>query len=217
MAGGRRTDPEASRAAILEAARRCFSDKGFAGTSMSDIASEAGVTQSLIHHHFGSKDTLWTQVLTDAFEEYGAKQRAQLQTSEHKKGLVRGSMAAYFRFLAAHPDMLRLMSWAELRGEGELVEVIADLHRDAVGRMRAGQADGLIRSDVPAEHILTAFQGLARAWFEERSLVAPDADPQALAEAGEAYLAAAWSVFAGGVLAPTARAEVAADGASEPD
>ena len=41
---------------------------------MSDIASEAGVTQSLIHHHFGSKDTLWTQVLTDAFEEYGAKQ-----------------------------------------------------------------------------------------------------------------------------------------------
>jgi len=184
---------------------------------MSDIASVAGVTQSLIHHHFGSKDTLWTQVLTAAFEEYGAKQRAQLQTGEHRKGLMRGSMGAYFRFLAAHPDMLRLMSWAELRGEGELNEVIADLHRDAVGRMRAGQRDGLIRSDVPAEHILTVFQGLARAWFEERSLVAPDTEPKALEDAGEAYLAAAWSVFAGGVLAPTARAEVARDGAPEPD
>ena len=182
---------------------------------MSDIASEAGVTQSLIHHHFGSKDTLWTQVLSVAFEEYGAKQRAQLQTQGHKKGLVRQSMADYFRFLAAHPDMLRLMSWAELRGEGELNEVIADLHRDAVGRMRAGQRDGLIRSDVPAEHILTVFQGLARAWFEERDLVAEHEDPQALAEAGEAYLAAAWSVFAGGVLAPTVRAEVVEDGARE--
>ena len=55
MTAVRRHDPEASRAAILDAAERTFVDKGFAGASMSEIAERSGVTKSLIHHHFGRR------------------------------------------------------------------------------------------------------------------------------------------------------------------
>ncbi|MBC8072705.1 MAG: helix-turn-helix transcriptional regulator, partial [Deltaproteobacteria bacterium] len=58
----RRHDPEASRAAILDAAEATFVEKGFAGASMSEIAERSSVTKSLIHHHFGSKEALWSEV-----------------------------------------------------------------------------------------------------------------------------------------------------------
>jgi len=198
----RKSDPEASRAAILAAARRCFSAKGFAGTSMNDIARAAEVTQSLIHHHFGAKAPLWRQVLADAFEEYRVKQNAQLSAQGHPRGLIHGSMADYFHFLAAHPDMLRLMAWAQLQGSDELTEIVSELYREGVSRLQAAQQAGIVRRDVPAEHILTVFLGLARTWFEERNLVVDEQDAAATAKAGEDYLDAAWALFANGVVAP---------------
>ena len=51
----RRYDPEGTRAAILEAARRIFVERGPAAVALSEIAEASGVTKSLIHHHFGSK------------------------------------------------------------------------------------------------------------------------------------------------------------------
>ncbi|MGH3442394.1 MAG: TetR/AcrR family transcriptional regulator [Nitriliruptorales bacterium] len=49
--------------AILEAARRCLLEAGFAGLSTRRIADEAGVPLSQIHYHFGSKQRLVLAVL----------------------------------------------------------------------------------------------------------------------------------------------------------
>ncbi|NLG21793.1 MAG: helix-turn-helix transcriptional regulator, partial [Actinomycetales bacterium] len=43
---------------ILEAAINLFGRNGVKGTSMRAIAEEAGVSQALVVHHFGSKDGL---------------------------------------------------------------------------------------------------------------------------------------------------------------
>lgn len=48
----------ATRERLLEAAQRCFSRHGFAGTSVRTIAAEAGVAIGLVYAHFDSKDTL---------------------------------------------------------------------------------------------------------------------------------------------------------------
>ena len=63
-------NPEATKKAILDAAERVFFEKGFAQVSTSEIAEEAGVTKSLIHHHFGSKEALWAQVKMRRFKAY---------------------------------------------------------------------------------------------------------------------------------------------------
>jgi AcrR family transcriptional regulator len=51
-------DTSDRRTAILDAARSQFAARGFAGTSMRSIATQAGVDVSLISHYFGGKDAL---------------------------------------------------------------------------------------------------------------------------------------------------------------
>jgi TetR/AcrR family transcriptional regulator, mexJK operon transcriptional repressor len=46
-------------AAILEAAKRLFTAQGFDGTSMDQIAAEAGVSKLTVYSHFGDKETLF--------------------------------------------------------------------------------------------------------------------------------------------------------------
>jgi AcrR family transcriptional regulator len=57
---------------ILEAARRAFSQRGdVAGTTMRDIAAEAGISEGIIYRHFESKEDLFFEAavrpLHDAF------------------------------------------------------------------------------------------------------------------------------------------------------
>jgi AcrR family transcriptional regulator len=60
---GRRPGSPDTRAAILVVAREAFAAKGFAGTSVRGIASEAGVDAALVHHYFKSKDDLFLAAL----------------------------------------------------------------------------------------------------------------------------------------------------------
>ncbi|MEH3153943.1 MAG: helix-turn-helix domain containing protein [Gordonia paraffinivorans] len=61
---GRRIRGAASRAAILDAATELFSTRGYAGTGISAIASQAGVHSGSIYHAFGSKQGLLDAVMT---------------------------------------------------------------------------------------------------------------------------------------------------------
>ncbi|MFL6158107.1 MAG: TetR family transcriptional regulator [Marmoricola sp.] len=60
---GRRPGSPDTRAAILDAARALFAEKGFSSTSMRSIASAAGVDAALVHHYFGSKQDLFVASL----------------------------------------------------------------------------------------------------------------------------------------------------------
>ncbi|SEE09666.1 TetR family transcriptional regulator [Streptomyces sp. PAN_FS17] len=55
----RRRDPEGHRAAIIEAARHTFAERGYARTTLREIARRAGVTHGLITRHFASKERLF--------------------------------------------------------------------------------------------------------------------------------------------------------------
>ena len=53
---------------ILIAARKVFTSKGYDGTSMQEIANEAGINKSLLHYYFRSKDKLFTEIFSEAFK-----------------------------------------------------------------------------------------------------------------------------------------------------
>lgn len=55
----RTADPEATRAAILAAARLRFGQQGFDRTTIRSVARDAGVDAALVMHYFGSKDGLF--------------------------------------------------------------------------------------------------------------------------------------------------------------
>jgi AcrR family transcriptional regulator len=54
---------------IIEAATTVMSRKGYDGTSMKDIAQEAGVAQGLIHYYFGSKEDLLVAVVRNVNDQ----------------------------------------------------------------------------------------------------------------------------------------------------
>ena len=60
---------DAVRAALIEAAARCFAERGINATPIRDIASRAKVNHGLIHRHFGGKDGLLRALLAQLSEE----------------------------------------------------------------------------------------------------------------------------------------------------
>lgn len=62
--------------AIITTAERLFSIKGFEGTSVRDIAQEAGINVAMISYYFGSKEKLMEAV----FEEKTRKMRLTVET-----------------------------------------------------------------------------------------------------------------------------------------
>lgn len=55
---------------ILEAAEKVFYRKGKAGTSMQDIADEAGITRTSLNYYFRSKDKLFENVFKTAMGRF---------------------------------------------------------------------------------------------------------------------------------------------------
>jgi AcrR family transcriptional regulator len=53
---------EATRRAVLDAARRAFGSKGYAQASVDEIAAAAGVTKGAVYHHFAGKEALFRAV-----------------------------------------------------------------------------------------------------------------------------------------------------------
>jgi AcrR family transcriptional regulator len=54
---------EATRAALLDEATALFAERGYAGTSLEDVASASRVTRGAVYHHFASKQALFEAVL----------------------------------------------------------------------------------------------------------------------------------------------------------
>ncbi len=162
-------DAERSRAQILDAAFDLFVDRGFAAVSMREIASRSGVTKSLIHHHFGTKEALWAAVKEMAFGQYYARQKAELDAADEPgpELLVQG-VINYFEFLRGHPRVVRLFGWTHLEGDTSCSQLDAELVRLGAERIRQAQQRGLLRADVNPTHVVTLFISICTQWFEAR-------------------------------------------------
>lgn len=58
-----------NREDLLRGATQCLIERGWARTTVRDVAAAAGVNHAAIGYHFGSKEALLTQALVEAVEE----------------------------------------------------------------------------------------------------------------------------------------------------
>jgi len=67
---------------IIEAAENLFADKGFDGTSVRDIAEEAGINIAMISYYFGSKEKLLEALFSYRAEGTTQKLESMLQDKQ---------------------------------------------------------------------------------------------------------------------------------------
>jgi len=68
-----------NRDALLAGAKRCLNEKGYARTTVRDLASAANVSMAAIGYHFGSREALLNAALIEANEEWGETLAKTLQ------------------------------------------------------------------------------------------------------------------------------------------
>lgn len=106
----RKRAPEETRRAILDAAIAEFSEKGFSGGRVDDIAARTRTTKRMIYYYFGGKQELYAAVLE---ELYGgmrdAEQALGPEVLPPEEGMIR-LVELTFDHHAAHPEFVRLVS-----------------------------------------------------------------------------------------------------------
>ncbi len=158
---GSRGQPEESRAAILKAAAREFSENGIAGARTDAIAREARVNKALLYYYFQDKETLYGAVLSDAFAGLKTSMFRVLDSELAPREKLLAYVGAYFDFVAANQVYPKLMQREMMRAREGRSEHIDDLVKNyfqpVFGRLseliRTGIAAGEFRPVDPAHFI----------------------------------------------------------------
>jgi AcrR family transcriptional regulator len=82
-------DRAARRETILRGAATAFAAKGYAATSMEDVAAAAGITKLIVYRHFASKEELYDAVLERVADRAREVFIAGLQAGRPGSGAVR--------------------------------------------------------------------------------------------------------------------------------
>jgi AcrR family transcriptional regulator len=160
-----------TREAIVEAAERRFADAGFAGTSMRDIASDAGLrNQASLYHYFDDKQQLYEAVLQRAVDALvplwdGAGRAAPASLA--------AGIDAVVDVLAAHPHLARLIERAGLEDDDDVRAAVSRLLRplfDAGVRALEHAGGAWDRSEL--EHVAAGLYHLVFGYFANEVLLA---------------------------------------------
>lgn len=120
---------ELTRAKIMDAATRIFSEQGFEGVSVRDIENAAGVHRGLLAYHFGDKDNLWKSVVDATFNlmKQELEQRREILADLVGRERLALLIRFHVRFYARHPELSRLMS-QEARQDSWRIRYLVDKH-----------------------------------------------------------------------------------------
>jgi AcrR family transcriptional regulator len=199
----------ATKAAIVEAARRAFAEHGYAATTLGAVAAAAGVTKGALYHHFADKRALFQAVFVELEAELDARCRSAAAAADTPLGaFVAGCEAwldvattpAYQRIAVVDaPAVLGVAEWHAIDTALGLATIeggLRALHRAGLLAAPATPARAVVlfgalteaglslaRGDGPdRQALLDAFLAL---------VLAPDAARQPLSSADPAHLGGA--------------------------
>ncbi|WP_236565322.1 MULTISPECIES: TetR/AcrR family transcriptional regulator [Nocardia] len=163
---------DATRQALLRAARDEFAQYGLAGARVDRIAETAGVNKERIYGLFGSKDKLFDVILIETLREFIDVVKPLADT---EPGAYVGKLFDYHR---DNPQLLRLMLWEALHRGADAHDIDGWRARHYVRKSdRAREQFDIDATN--AGRLLLALCGLAN-W----SLAVPQTTKLLLGEAG---------------------------------
>ncbi|MET9544014.1 TetR/AcrR family transcriptional regulator [Streptomyces sp. NPDC006627] len=177
---------DARRRQILDGAALCFARNGFHATSMQDVLKEVGLSAGAVYRYFAGKDELITAIVSEVLTDIkGIFDVVARQSPPPPPDVLLGHVVA--QVLDLRPGMrvegtsyfprLMVQVWTETLRNDELAALMARIYADVraawVKVVEAYQEAGMMRADVPADHVartmIAVVQGFAAqyALFEE--------------------------------------------------
>jgi AcrR family transcriptional regulator len=156
---------EATRAALIQAARALFAERGYAAVPAEEVVRAAGVTRGALYHHFQDKKDLFRAVHEGLEEELVARIAATLSGGDGVLALLERGTDAFldacedptFARIALQeaPSVLGWAEWREIDMRYSLGLV--------TGVLRHGMETGVLREQPvePLGHILVGAMGEA--------------------------------------------------------
>lgn len=111
------------REAILQKAFEAFARQGYEGVSLRQLAKACGVSDSLLSHHFGSKEQLWYEAADSVFAPLYQRLIATLEgiQAENVAQLLRYNLKATLAMMAAESGTIAFM-FREGEGDNDRAE-----------------------------------------------------------------------------------------------
>ena len=155
---------ESAEEKIKAAAKKLFTQKGFAATRTRDIAEEAGINLALLNYYFRSKQKLYDIILLENFRQF--IQGISMNVYDEKAGIaekIEKIVVAYIDFLTLNPD-LPLFVLNELTGNpskiaAQINEDVAPMRSHLLQELRDAAKAGRIQPIDPF-HFLANLVGL---------------------------------------------------------
>jgi len=160
------TRGERTRAEILGAAHRLFIEQGYHGTSMRQIAEQAGIALGGIYNHFASKEDIFAAVFLEHHPYREVLPALRAAHGETVEEFVRSAARKMLEALNQRPDILKLtfIEIVELQGR-HLAQLFADLQPQLFEIMqRVGRVPGRLRP-IPIPIIIRSFIGLFFSYY----------------------------------------------------
>ena len=147
-------DADASRADILSAATREFSEKGLSGARVDSIAERTKINKRMIYYYFGSKEGLYRAVLERSYGHIRMSESAVELDALPPMEALRQLVRLTFDYHNMHPDFVRLVMNENIHQAAHIGELasIRTRNRAVIKTLRElldrGIEAGLFRSDI---------------------------------------------------------------------
>ncbi|RTL69652.1 MAG: TetR/AcrR family transcriptional regulator [Pseudonocardiaceae bacterium] len=129
---------------LLEHATRLFAERGFAGTSLQDIADALGITRPALYYYVKSKDELLARLVTEVTN--GPRDELDAlaaRTDLDAVARLRGVVEIIVGRRVAQPERFRLLIRSEAELPAELTEAYAASRRDVLTSIADVIEDGV--------------------------------------------------------------------------
>ncbi len=132
------------RQQLLDIGRRLFAERGFEGTSIEEIAAQAGVSKPVVYEHFGGKEGLYA-VVVDREVERLTTVTTILFEGGHSRSKFEAAAVGLLRYIEENADGFRILVRDSNPGSGS--GTYGTLLSDIAGQVEYIMADFLKSRD----------------------------------------------------------------------